>query len=48
VLNTDAAEVGGSGLGNQGAVQARKRSWHGHLLSAEILLPPLAVLWLEP
>jgi 1,4-alpha-glucan branching enzyme len=48
VLNTDAAEWGGSGLGNHGFVQAEERYWHGRRWSAEMVLPPLAVLWLVP
>ncbi|MEA3075208.1 MAG: 1,4-alpha-glucan branching enzyme [Actinomycetota bacterium] len=48
VLNTDAAEFGGSGAGNGGAVEASGDSWHGLPHSALVTLPPLAVLWLAP
>jgi 1,4-alpha-glucan branching enzyme len=48
VLNTDAASYGGSGVGNLGTVQAVPRPWHGRPASAEIVLPPLSVLWLAP
>jgi 1,4-alpha-glucan branching enzyme len=48
VLNTDAAEFGGSGVGNAGAVYAADSSWHGQPFSAELTLPPLGVLWLSP
>jgi 1,4-alpha-glucan branching enzyme len=48
VLNTDAADYGGSGTGNLGAVTALPRPWHGRPASASIVLPPLAVLWLAP
>jgi 1,4-alpha-glucan branching enzyme len=48
ILNTDAAEWGGTGVGNYGAVEAEPRSWHGHPWSAAITLPPLGVLWLSP
>ncbi|HEX7165743.1 MAG TPA: 1,4-alpha-glucan branching protein GlgB [Acidimicrobiales bacterium] len=48
VVNTDAAEFGGSGLGNGGAVIATDDPWHGLAHSAEVTLPPLAVLWLAP
>jgi len=48
LLNTDASEWGGSGLGNMGQVQATGEPWHGLPYSAEMLLPPLAVLWLAP
>ncbi|WBU39149.1 1,4-alpha-glucan branching protein GlgB [Homoserinibacter sp. YIM 151385] len=47
VLNTDAAEFGGSGVGNYGAVEADDTSWHGRPASAEVTLPPLAGLWLR-
>ncbi len=46
VLNTDAVEFGGSGVGNAGTVYAADASWHGLPFSAELTLPPLAVLWL--
>jgi 1,4-alpha-glucan branching enzyme len=48
ILNTDAREWGGSGLGNLGEVWAQDVGWHGFSSSAEIVLPPLAVLWLAP
>jgi 1,4-alpha-glucan branching enzyme len=48
VLNTDAKEWGGSGLGNMGEVWAHDFGWHGQAHSAEMVLPPLAVLWLVP
>ncbi|HSS11875.1 MAG TPA: 1,4-alpha-glucan branching protein GlgB [Acidimicrobiales bacterium] len=48
VLNTDALEFGGSGMGNGGGVQANATSWHGLPASVELTLPPLAILWLAP
>jgi 1,4-alpha-glucan branching enzyme len=48
ILNTDAVEWGGSGVGNYGAVDAEPLSWHGHRWSAPVTLPPLGVLWLAP
>jgi 1,4-alpha-glucan branching enzyme len=48
VLNTDAAEYGGSGVGNFGAVTAIAEPFHGRQASAELTLPPLAGLWLAP
>jgi len=48
LLNTDAARYGGSGVGNQGEVQAEQRPWHEQPCSAAITLPPLSVLWLAP
>ncbi|MDP8975015.1 MAG: 1,4-alpha-glucan branching protein GlgB [Actinomycetota bacterium] len=48
LLNTDATEFGGSGVGNGGQVDADGESWHGQPFSAELALPPLGVLWLVP
>ena len=48
LLNTDAKEWGGSGLGNMGEVWTEEVGWHGLANSAEMVLPPLAVLWLTP
>ena len=48
VLNTDAEAFGGSGMGNGGQVTATPTPWHGLPASAELTLPPLGVLWLEP
>jgi 1,4-alpha-glucan branching enzyme len=48
ILNTDAKEWGGSGLGNMGEVRAEAVGWHGQPCSAEMVVPPLAVLWLAP
>ncbi len=47
VLNTDAAEYGGSGVGNFGGVIAEPQDWHGRPASAQITLPPLATVWLR-
>jgi 1,4-alpha-glucan branching enzyme len=48
VLNTDAGEFGGSGMGNYGRIETEDHSWHGLPASARLTLPPLAVLWLAP
>ena len=48
VLNTDATEFGGSGVGNGGSVEAVDTAWHGQPYSADLTLPPLGVLWLRP
>ena len=45
IINTDAGLYGGSGMGNQGQVEARK-SANGDI-SAELVLPPLATLMLQ-
>ncbi|HYB25656.1 MAG TPA: alpha amylase C-terminal domain-containing protein, partial [Solirubrobacteraceae bacterium] len=47
-LNTDSADYGGSNLGNPNGVQAESTPWHGQVYSAEVTLPPLAVIWLVP
>jgi 1,4-alpha-glucan branching enzyme len=48
VLNTDAADYGGSGVGNMGRVQTEDTSWHGFEQSATMVVPPLGVVWLAP
>jgi 1,4-alpha-glucan branching enzyme len=48
VINTDAADYGGSGVGNLGAVEAVNEPWHGQPASVPLSLPPLGVLWLAP
>jgi 1,4-alpha-glucan branching enzyme len=48
VLNTNATEYGGSGLGNLGAVACEDVPSHGLSQSVVLTLPPLSVLWLVP
>jgi 1,4-alpha-glucan branching enzyme len=48
VINTDAAEYGGGGVGNLGSIEAVGEPWHGLPVSATLTLPPLGVLWLAP
>ncbi|MFC9326459.1 1,4-alpha-glucan branching enzyme [Kitasatospora sp. NPDC057015] len=48
VLNTDAEAYGGSGIANSSPVKAEKVSWNGQDRSAELVLPPLATVWLRP
>jgi 1,4-alpha-glucan branching enzyme len=48
MLNTDAAEFGGSGVGNMGTVTADAGPFRGHAASAVLRLPPLGVLYLAP
>ncbi|MRG58666.1 1,4-alpha-glucan branching protein GlgB [Agromyces sp. CFH 90414] len=45
VLNSDAAEFGGSGVGNLGAVEATDAPWSGRPASASFTLPPLGAVW---
>jgi len=44
-LNSDAADYGGSGLGNAGSVEAEAIPQHGRPFSLSITLPPLAALY---
>jgi 1,4-alpha-glucan branching enzyme len=46
VLNTDASEYTGGGIGNMGGVEAWHEPWHGLPASAELTVPPLATVWL--
>jgi len=48
VLNTDAEQYGGSGVGNLGRVSTRDEPLWGQPAHAVLRLPPLGVLWLEP
>jgi len=48
VLNTDAVDFGGSGVGNMGSVHTDGTGWHGRPTSAEVTLPPMSTLWLTP
>jgi len=48
ILNSDAQEYGGSGLGNMGQVVALESPCHGRPFSLELTLPPLAVMFFKP
>jgi len=48
VLNTDATDYNGTGIGNLGGVDASHEPWHGRPASAVLALPPVSALWLEP
>ncbi len=48
VLNTDASEFGGSGLGNLGQIVADEVEMHGRPASANVVIPPLATVWFVP
>jgi 1,4-alpha-glucan branching enzyme len=48
VINTDALDYGGSGVGNFGAVAAEQIEWHGRPFSASLSVPPLGAVWLRP
>ncbi|WP_448206867.1 1,4-alpha-glucan branching protein GlgB [Azospirillum sp. sgz302134] len=47
VVNTDAAEYGGSGVGNPGGVATEDIAWHGRPHSLNVTLPPLGTVVLE-
>lgn len=47
VLNSDAREYGGSGLGNLGGVEAEQVPFHGRKYSLSLTLPPLGVLFFK-
>lgn len=47
ILNTDATEFGGSGVGNFGQAVAQPTPMHGHPQSIEISLPPLGALFFQ-
>ncbi len=47
-INSDAAEYGGSGVGNLGTVMAEEIPMHGQSYSVNLTLPPLATLILSP
>jgi 1,4-alpha-glucan branching enzyme len=46
-INTDAADYGGSGMGNAGGVSGEEVAWHDRPYSLVITLPPLATLLFE-
>ena len=48
LLNSDAKEYGGSGIGNMGGARAEERPAHGRPYSLNLVLPPLALLLLKP
>jgi 1,4-alpha-glucan branching enzyme len=48
IANSDAADYGGSGVGNLGAVDAEERESHGRPWSLPLTLPPLGIVMLEP
>ncbi|HEX5512348.1 MAG TPA: 1,4-alpha-glucan branching protein GlgB [Actinomycetales bacterium] len=48
VLNTDAPQYGGSGVGNLGRVEAEDVPMHGRPASVQLRVPPLGAVWLMP
>jgi 1,4-alpha-glucan branching enzyme len=47
LLNSDGKEYGGSGMGNAGGVMAEELPVHGRPYSLNLILPPLAALFLK-
>jgi 1,4-alpha-glucan branching enzyme len=47
MLNSDAREYAGSGLGNLGGVQAEEIPTHGRPFALKLTLPPLAALFFK-
>ncbi|MDD4860171.1 MAG: 1,4-alpha-glucan branching protein GlgB [Dehalococcoidales bacterium] len=47
LLNGDAREYGGSGIGNGGGVKAELQQWQGQPCSINVKLPPLCVLFFK-
>ena len=47
ILNSDAADFGGSGVGNFGGVTAVAEPWGDQPASVVLTLPPLAAVWLK-
>ena len=48
LINTDAADYGGSGVGNLGTITAGSEGCHGRPYALDLSLPPLGVLVLQP
>jgi 1,4-alpha-glucan branching enzyme len=48
LLNSDAREYGGSGMGNMGGLQAEATAAHGRPYSLNLTLPPLSIVFLKP
>ncbi len=47
IVNTDAGDYGGSGVGNLGGIETEDVAWHGRPASVALRLPPLGTLWLR-
>jgi 1,4-alpha-glucan branching enzyme len=48
LLNSDAKDYAGSGLGNGGGAMAEAKRAHGRPFSLSITLPPLGALFFKP
>jgi 1,4-alpha-glucan branching enzyme len=47
IVNTDAGDYGGSGVGNLGGIETEDVAWHGRPASVALRLPPLGTIWLR-
>ena len=47
MLNSDAVEYGGSGVGNGGGTEANSEPFHGRDYSLSLTLPPLGVVFFK-
>jgi 1,4-alpha-glucan branching enzyme len=47
IVNTDAAEYGGSGQGNMGMVETTAEPWYGRPCSLVVTVPPLGAIFLK-
>ena len=47
ILNSDDKKFGGGGMGNLQPVQSDSLTWHGQPFSVNLVLPPLAVIFLK-
>jgi 1,4-alpha-glucan branching enzyme len=47
ILNTDAVDYGGSGVGNLGMVATEEQQWHGFPQSLALTVPPLSAVYLR-
>ncbi len=47
ILNSDALEYGGSGIGNEGVLIAQQMEWDGQPYAVDIKIPPLATIYLK-
>jgi len=45
LLNSDAREYGGGGLGNNGGATAEEHGWHGRPYSLRLTVPPLSAMF---
>ena len=48
ILNSDAEQYGGSGVGNPELLEAEEFPWQGQPYSAPLTLPPLGLIYLKP